>query len=196
MKTITIPKKFGFPTLDITVNGKEYTVKSGEEITVEDHVADVIEHAIALEPKPKRYLSKLAQRAEGSLVEITAEDLEGVVAIATYAFHDLKNLQDVTIPDSVTAIGDAAFFACSNLKSVRFGTHSKLDMGNSIFDWCGNLKSVYLPETPPTLADINAFANIKSTCNFYCKTQASLDSYKAAEIWSTLAETYTFKVEE
>ena len=53
MKTITIPKSFGYPTLDVTVNGKVYTVKSGEEITLEDHIAEAIENAIALEPKPK-----------------------------------------------------------------------------------------------------------------------------------------------
>lgn len=53
MRTITVPKKYGYPTLDITVNGKEYTVKSGEEITVEDSVAEAIENAIALESKAK-----------------------------------------------------------------------------------------------------------------------------------------------
>ena len=53
MKTITVPKKYGYPTLDITVNGKEYTVKSGEEISVEDHIAEAIENAIALESKAK-----------------------------------------------------------------------------------------------------------------------------------------------
>ena len=47
MKTITIPKHFGYPTLDITINGKEYTVKSGEEIEVEDSIAEAIENAIA-----------------------------------------------------------------------------------------------------------------------------------------------------
>ena len=47
MKTITIPKRFGYPTLDIMVNGKVYTVKSGEEITVEDNIAEAIENAIA-----------------------------------------------------------------------------------------------------------------------------------------------------
>jgi hypothetical protein len=53
MKTITIPKRFGYPTAKITANGKEYILKSGEEITVEDHIAEIIENAIALEPKPK-----------------------------------------------------------------------------------------------------------------------------------------------
>lgn len=51
MKTITIPKSFGYPTVDIVVNNIRYTVKSGEQVTVDDHVAEVIENAIALAPK-------------------------------------------------------------------------------------------------------------------------------------------------
>ena len=51
MKTINIPKRFGYPTVDIYINNKTYTLKSGEEITVDDNVAAIIENAIALAPK-------------------------------------------------------------------------------------------------------------------------------------------------
>ena len=61
MKTITIPKKFGYPTMEVIANGKHYTLKSGEAITIEDNLAEVIENAIRLEPKtnPSGY-SKIA----------------------------------------------------------------------------------------------------------------------------------------
>lgn len=52
MKTITIPKRFGYPTMEIIANGKRYEFKSGEEITIEDHLAEIVENAIKLEPKP------------------------------------------------------------------------------------------------------------------------------------------------
>ena len=51
MKTITIPKNFGYPTMEIIANGKHYELSSGKEITVEDNLAEVIENAIALAPK-------------------------------------------------------------------------------------------------------------------------------------------------
>ena len=51
-KTITIPKKFGYPTMKITVNGKAHTVETGKEVTVDDAIAEVIENALKLEPKP------------------------------------------------------------------------------------------------------------------------------------------------
>ena len=51
MKVIIIPKSMGYPTVDIWVNGKEYTFPSGVEITVDAYLAEVIENAIALAPK-------------------------------------------------------------------------------------------------------------------------------------------------
>lgn len=195
MKTITIPIKFGYPTVDIEINNKKYTLKSGEEISVDDHVAEIIENAIALAPKYERNLSKLAQIAEGSITEITAEDLECVETIVTYALAYSKNLKKLSIPNSVKNIEGYAFYSCNKLESLVMGSNVK-KIGVNAFDWCANLTRVYLPTTPPELANTNAYDHIKTTCVFYCKSQASLNAYKAAANWSTLTGTYTFKVEE
>jgi hypothetical protein len=172
MKTIIIPTRFGFPTLDLYINGRKSTFKSGEEISVEDSVADVITNAIALEPKVGRNKSRLAQLADGSLTELTTSDLDGAKTIISLAFYGRHSIKKVEIPNSVTKIAEEAF------------------------DWCTTLQSVYLPEIPPVLTKVNAFSNIKTDCIFYCKSQESLNAYKAAINWSTLTETYTFKVEE
>lgn len=196
MKTITIPTRFGFPTLDLYINGRKSTFKSGEEISVEDYVADVIENAIALEPKVGRNKSRFAQRVEGSITEITAIDLEGIETIVDSAFRNCGLVTSIEIPNTVKIIMQNAFLSCTNAKSVRFGDNSKVEtIEANAFKWCGRLKEVYLPKTPPTLTDANAFANLNASCVFYCKTQASLDAYKAATNWSTLTGTYTFKVE-
>lgn len=171
MKTITIPKRFGYPTLDITVNGETYKVKSGEEITIEDHVAEVIENALELEPKPKRYLTKIARLIDGSLEEITAEDMAGISDISSCAFYTNLGLKKVTIPE--------------NIRKIK---------ANS-FAWCTNLTSVFLPPMPPELVDVKAFNSINADCIFYCKSQESLEAYKKAANWSTLTGTYTFVVE-
>lgn len=170
MKTITIPKRFGYPTVDIYINGKAYTFKSGEEITVDDNVADIIENAIALAPKQGMNKSKFAKRIDGTIEEITEGDLTGISAISHSALSNCKNLINISIPNTVTSIGTYAF------------------------DWCTNLKSVYLPEIPPALG-VGSFGNIHKDCIFYCKSQESLNAYKAATNWSTLTGTYTFKVE-
>lgn len=196
MRTITVPKKYGYPTLDITVNGKEYTVKSGEEITVEDSVAEAIENAVALAPKIGVPRNKLAQLVEGSYVEITASDLSGITSIANHAFYKIKGLLSIEIPNEVTNIGDCALYGCNNLETVRFGEFSKIErIGLIAFELCEKLSKVYLPPNPPVLDNGSAFNNINTACVFYCKTQESLEAYKKAKNWSTLTGTHTFVVE-
>ena len=192
-KTITIPKHNN-PFI-VVINNSTYTYKAGDTLEVPDEVAEAIEDALELEPKPKKHLSKIAQRANGSILEVNESDLEGIENIASYAFAHCEGLKTITIPDSVELIENHACYGCSSLESVT--------MGNSItkieayaFDWCTRLKSVYLPKTPPALNYTNTFGNIKADCVFYCKTQASLDAYKAAPNWSTLTGTYTFVVEK
>ena len=195
MKTIIIPKSFGYPTMEIIANGKHYELKSGEEITVEDHLAEIIENAVALVPKTERYKSRLAQLAEGSLSEITAEDLDGVETIAVYGLAYCKSLTKVVIPDSVKNIEPYAFYSCRGLKSLEIGESVKR-IGNNAFDWCNGLVKVYLPEIPPTLENANAFGSISAACIFYFKTQASKEAYISAVNWSTLTGKYSFVVED
>ncbi len=193
MKTIQIPTSSN-PCI-VVINNTAYSYRAGDTVEVPDEVAEAIEDALKLEPKPMRYLSRIAQRAEGSLTELGESDLEGVEDIATYAFAYCSNIKSATIPDSVTSIRACAFYSNGKLVSVRFG-NKLATIEKNAFDWCTKLEKVYLPETPSTLQDITAFQNINAACVFYCKTQESLDAYKVAEGWSTLASTYTFVVEE
>ena len=170
MKTITIPE-YKNPFI-VVINNSVYQYKGGETIEVPDDVAEAIEDAIELIPKPKRYLSKFAQLVGGSLSEVTAADLEGVSTMDVSAFSSRPSLKKVAMPNSITKIDQY------------------------VFNWCTKLEGVWLPETPPTLVNANAFDKINASCVFYCKTQASLDAYKAAANWSTLTGTYSFVVEK
>ena len=215
-KTISIPTHNN--PFTVIINNKEYTYKGGETIEVPDEVAEAIEDALELVPKPKRYLSLFAQRIEGSLVQVTAADLEGVEVIGKYAFTECKSLGkiefpnslknigswafsncsglvNITIPNNVTSIEYRAFELCTSLTSVTIGK-GELSIASAAFSGCNELKRVYLPEKTPNLANISAFDDIKADCVFYCKSQESLNKYKAATNWSTLAGAYAFKVEE
>ena len=194
MKTIQIPTTSN-PFI-VNINNTAYQYRAGETAEVPDEVAEAVEDALELEPKPKRYLNKLAQYVGGSITELTAKDLDGIETIVYFAFGQCYSLASVEIPDSVKTVGNSAFHACNRLKSVRFGASSRLEsIGTEVFNWCSQLERVCLPVNPPALADTNAFANINANCVFYCKTQESLEAYKAAANWSTLAGTYTFVVE-
>ena len=169
MKTIQIPTNSN--PFVVIINRDVYSYIAGETIEVPDDVAAVIENALALEPKPKRYLSKFAQLVGGELYEVTAEDLEGVSTMDVSAFSSRPNLLKVAMPNSITKIEQY------------------------VFNWCTKLEGVWLPETPPALVNANAFDKINASCVFHCKTQESLDAYKAAANWSTLTDTYSFVVE-
>ena len=196
MKTIQIPTNNN--PFTVNINNQVYQYRAGETVEVPDEVAAAIEDALELEPKPERYLSNFTKLVDGTLKEIDTKELEGISAIRSFAFYNYTSgITSVTIPSGITSIGEYAFFTCSNLKSVRFEGNSKLaTIGGNAFKWCVNLMSVYLPENPPALGGVDNFANIHPACVFYCKTQASLDAYKAADKWSTLAGTYSFVVEE
>lgn len=194
-KSITIPTNCN-PYI-VVINNNVYTYKAGETVEVPDEVAEAIEDAIELAPKPKRYISKLAQLAEGNITELTFNDLEGIENIAYCAFTQCYSLTRVEIPNSVKKIKESALTGCIKLESVIFGEDSRLDsIAKNAFYYCTNLARVHLPLNPPTLEDVSAFADIKADCVFYCKTQASKDAYLSATNWSTLAGTYSFVVEE
>jgi hypothetical protein len=192
MKTIQIPMNSN--PFTVVINNSVYQYKAGQTMEVPDEVAAAIEDALALVPKPKRYLSRLTQLVEGSIEDITADDFEGITKIKVSAFYNCKEIKKAAIPGNIDTIESFAFYGCEKMESVTLGD-GLAKVFPSVFDGCTNLTSVFLPKTPPTLMNVNTFANINASCVFYCKDQASMEAYKAAPYWSTLAGTYSFVVE-
>ena len=75
--------------------------------------------------------------------------------IAYKAFYDILSLKSITIPNSVTVIGDYAFAECSYLWSVRIG-NSVTTIGAYAFSECYNLISITLGDSVTTIGS-NAF---------------------------------------
>lgn len=84
------------------------------------------------ETNPHVYLAKIDSTVTKANVA------QGCKAIAAGIFQD-KKLTEVSIPDSVVAVGKKAFDFCSNLTSVTINGGS---IGEAAFRWCSNLTSV------------------------------------------------------
>ena len=64
-----------------------------------------------------------------------------------------------TIPDSVTSIGDQAFYGCTSLASVTFGENSQLtSIGGQAFFRCTSLTSITIPDSVTSI-DYHAFCD-------------------------------------
>ncbi|MGI6301958.1 MAG: leucine-rich repeat protein [Verrucomicrobiota bacterium] len=90
----------------------------------------------------------------GSDAEVVIPDtIEGlpVTSIGGRAFY-LSGLTSVTIPNSVTSIGDWAFTSCWGLTSVTIGD-SVTNIGNGAFDGCSGLNSVTIPDSVTSIGD-------------------------------------------
>lgn len=78
---------------------------------------------------------------------VIPETIDGVSVTRIGAFALFKNetVTSVTIPDSVTAIGDYAFSDCTHLAEVKFPQSSLAELGNSAFYRCQALKHIEVP---------------------------------------------------
>ena len=82
--------------------------------------------------------------------EVTIPD--SVTSIGDYAFSCCTGLTSITIPDSVTSIGEGAFAHCIELADIEISKNIA-DIGYAAFANCINLKVVKLPKSIKTIGE-------------------------------------------
>lgn len=99
--------------------------------------------------------NKLPQLVDGSLTTITADDLVGATEVKNYAFY-YSNIINITLPDSITSIGNSAFAYCSALTQITI-PNSVTSIGTNVFQKCKSLTQVILSDSI-TIIRSNTFA--------------------------------------
>ncbi|MBQ9215944.1 MAG: leucine-rich repeat domain-containing protein [Prevotella sp.] len=72
---------------------------------------------------------------------------EGTIVICDCAFDCCDKLSEIVIPDSVQAIGEAAFWGCNSLSSIKLGLHRNDVIQARTFWGCCSLPYINLPES-------------------------------------------------
>lgn len=107
-----------------------------------------------------------------------------VTSIGDFAFYNCTVLSGVTIPNSVVLIGSSSFYGCTGLTSLTI-PNSVTSISNYAFNNCNGLTSIYANSSTPIdlSSTINAFYNILPfSCTLYVPV-GSLSTYKKAYFW-------------
>lgn len=139
--------------------------------------------------------------SDTKLGSVTNFENTKVSQVAQNVFSQCSSLISISLPNTITAIGDRAFEGCSKLTSMDLSKTKTTTIGTSAFASCGNLGTIIFPTTL-TIIGTSAFkddTNLRSVQNLE-KTIVSiinknaflecknLSSVKLPQTLSTLGE--------
>ncbi len=77
---------------------------------------------------------------------------KGITALGDSCFNYYRNLEAVTLPDSVESIGEHCFYGCSALQSLTLGS-GLTKLGDSAFSDCSALTELIIPDTVTSIGN-------------------------------------------
>ena len=139
-------------------------------------------------------LNTLKNKGSDILVDLDLSGTTGITEIGNNylsSFSSCTNLKSITIPNSVTTIGDSAFSSCSSLTSISI-PNSVATIGSSAFSGCSNLTSVIFDDTESTWDYYDRTYNNNGIANYTKKgTIGKMSATDTAGNATLLKSTYT-----
>ena len=113
---------------------------------------------------------------------LTSVTIPNSVTSIGNAFSYCDGLTSVTIPNSVTSIGDYAFYKCDGLTSVTI-PNSVTSIGNRAFAECKKLTEIYCSAAKPPKCYFYTFYYVPTTCKVNVPRN-SVAAYRAEYCWN------------
>ncbi len=155
---------------------------------------------IIVEEGNKNYMA-----IDGMLINISRSELiqcpgaktsvtipNSVTSIGEYTFSGCRNLTSLTIPNSVTLIGNGSFNDCSSLTSVTI-PNSVTYIGGSAFYNCDSLTSVTIPNSVSVIRGLT-FADCSSLESVVISASVKEIEYGAFSRCSKLTKIYNLNL--
>jgi len=131
-----------------------YTLNESKEATITSYrgTDQVVTIPSSVDEHPVRSLGGEGSVAGGpqTILSITIPD--SVTRIGNLAFAEFRGLTSMTIPDGVTSIGDYAFRGCAKLTSVSI-PDSVTSIGVYAFSGCDRLTGVSIPDSVTSIGE-------------------------------------------
>ena len=141
---------------EVVVNGVKYEVNEQEQEAVVVGLNDKKSSTVEIQKYVSGYLvSRIESNAFSYCSSLTSISIpSSVTSIGNGAFNECRSLTFINIPPSVTSIGESAFSYCTSLPSINIPS-SVTSIGDYAFNSCSSLTTITVDESNPIYSSEN-----------------------------------------